>query len=86
MRLAGLNFERELEMWLYYKDESIGSRRVDFFVEKTIMIEIKAITNLEDVHLAQAMNYVEAYKMEGRPVIKLRVKKVCNLRELIILS
>ncbi len=64
MRLAGLKFERELEMWLYYRDESIGSRRVDFFVEKTIMVEIKAVINLEDVHLSQAINYLEAYKMQ----------------------
>lgn len=64
MRLAGLQFERELEMWLYYRDESIGSRRVDFFVEKLIMVEIKAVINLEDVHLAQAIKYVEAYKMQ----------------------
>ena len=42
----------------------IGTRRVDFFVENKIMVEIKAVINLEDVHLAQAMNYVEAYNME----------------------
>ena len=51
-------------MSLQYKGFDIGTRRVDFFVENKIMIEIKAVINLEDVHLAQAMNYVEAYNME----------------------
>jgi GxxExxY protein len=64
MHLAGLSFEREKEMDIYYRDEKIGTRRVDFFVESSIMVELKALTQLEDVHLAQAMNYCEAYNME----------------------
>lgn len=64
MTLAGLTFEREKEMDIYYKGEHIGRRRVDFFVEGCIMVELKAVIRLEDVHLAQAMNYCEAYKME----------------------
>jgi len=64
MNLQGLGHEREKEMPLQYKGYNIGTRRVDFFVEETIMVEIKAIINLEDVDLAQAMNYLEAYKME----------------------
>ena len=51
-------------MPVYYRDEQIGTRRVDFFVEEKIMVEIKAVIQLEDVHLAQAMNYLEAYNME----------------------
>ena len=51
-------------MAIQYKGENIGTRRVDFFVNETIMVEIKAIINLEDVHLAQAMNYVEAYHLD----------------------
>ena len=64
MALQGLKFEREKEMPVYYKDEQIGSRRVDFFVENEIMVELKAIVQLEDVHLAQAINYLEAYNMK----------------------
>ena len=64
MNFAGLNFEREMEMAIFYRDTEIGTRRVDFFVEGKIMVELKAIIKLEDVHLAQAMNYLEAYKME----------------------
>ena len=64
MKLQGLTFSREFEMQLSYKGHHIGTRRVDFFVEKKIMVEIKAVIRLEDVHLAQAMNYVEAYHLE----------------------
>jgi GxxExxY protein len=60
--LDNLQFERALEISIYYHDRAIGIRRVDFFVENSIMVEIKASTKLEDVHLAQAMNYLECYK------------------------
>ncbi|GAB6283107.1 MAG: GxxExxY protein [Ignavibacterium sp.] len=64
MLAAELNFSREFEMPIYYRNQQIGTRRVDFFVENKIMVELKALINLEDVHLAQAMNYLEAYNME----------------------
>ena len=64
MNLQRLEFSREYEMEISYKDQKIGTRRVDFFVENKIMVEIKALIKLEDVHLAQAMNYVEAYNLE----------------------
>ncbi len=60
----GLDFQRELEMPIHYGDEEIGTRRVDFMVEGKVMVELKAVTKLEDVHLAQAINYLEAYKLE----------------------
>ena len=63
-RLQGINAQREFVMPLTYKSEDIGTRRVDFFVEEKIMVEIKAIIQLEDVHLAQAINYLEAYNLE----------------------
>ncbi len=58
-----LAYSREHEMDIFYKGEKIGGRRVDFFVEGKIMLELKAIIQLEDVHLAQAINYLEAYNM-----------------------
>src|SRR6266496_5373215 len=61
---AGLRFTRELNMSAYYKGKQIGERRVDFFVEEKIMVELKAIIQLENVHLAQAKNYLEAYNMQ----------------------
>ena len=63
MACSGLRFQREMEMQIYYRNEHIGTRRVDFFVEDAIMVEIKAVIKVEDVHLAQAINYLEAYKM-----------------------
>lgn len=64
MSKQGLEFSREHEMEIFYKEENIGTRRVDFFVEGKIMVELKAIIQLEDVHLAQAINYLEAYNMK----------------------
>ena len=64
MALQGLQFSREHEMQIIFKGVDIGTRRVDFFVEGIVMVEIKAVIQLEDVHLAQAINYLEAYGLE----------------------
>ena len=64
MNRQGLAYSREHEMEIFYKEDNIGTRRVDFFVEGKIMVELKAIITLEDVHLAQAINYLEAYNMD----------------------
>ena len=56
-------FECELEMELLYKNEHVGTRRVDFLVEGLVMVEIKAIETLGGVHKAQAINYCEAYNL-----------------------
>jgi GxxExxY protein len=61
---CGLSFVREFEMPVYYDAVQIGTRRVDFLVAEKISVELKAIIRLEDVHLAQAMNYLEAYNLE----------------------
>jgi GxxExxY protein len=59
-----LRSAREVEMQIYYDGVEIGTRRVDFLVEDTVIVEIKAVTQLEDVHLAQAINYLEASNMK----------------------
>ncbi len=64
MAEQGLPFSREHEMPIYYKQQQIGSRRVDFLVRDAVSVELKAIAQLEDIHLAQAMNYLEAYDLE----------------------
>ncbi|MBI1184178.1 GxxExxY protein [bacterium] len=61
---VGLQFEREKKMSIYYREQHIGTRRVDFLVEGVICVEIKAVATLEDNHLAQAINYLEAYNLE----------------------
>lgn len=63
MQKQGLSFQREMEMNIFYDGFNIGTRRVDFFVEEKVMVEIKAIERLEDVHKAQAINYCEAYNI-----------------------
>src|ERR1700733_6921079 len=62
MEKQGLKFSRELEMSIYYESINVGVRRVDFLVEDKIMVELKAISKLEDIHLTQGLNYLEAYK------------------------
>ncbi|HAI75030.1 MAG TPA: GxxExxY protein [Microscillaceae bacterium] len=64
LNMQGIAHIREQEMSLQYKGFDIGTRRVDFFVENKIMVEIKAVKELEDVHLAQAINYLEAYGLD----------------------
>jgi len=64
LRLHGLPFQREFKMPIFYKNQLIGSRRVDFLVMELISVELKAVTKLEDVHLAQSINYLEAYNLE----------------------
>ena len=63
MALQGLEFSRELDMQIQYRGNDVGTRRVDFLVEGKVMVELKAIVQLEDVHLAQAINYLEAYDL-----------------------
>jgi GxxExxY protein len=63
MEKQGLGFKREMEMSIFYEGVDIGTRRVDFFVEDCVMVELKALIKLEDVHLAQAMNYCQAYNL-----------------------
>lgn len=80
MQIQNINFSREYEMSIQYKGQDIGTRRVDFFVEDIIMVEIKARINLEDVHLAQAMNYVEAYHLEIGLLINFGAKSLQHKR------
>ena len=65
-RKAGLKFNREIEQKIYYKDldKTIGTRRADFVVEDKVLVEIKAVIKLEDVHIAQILNYLKAYRLE----------------------
>lgn len=82
-----LGFARELEMKIYYEGTEVGTRRVDFLVENCIMVELKAVIKLEDVHLSQALNYLEAYKLQTGLLINfgsksLEFKRVTNEHKL----
>ena len=79
----GMPFSREHVMPIYYKGQHIGTRRVDFLVSNVVSVELKAIIQLEDVHLAQAINYLEAYDLEVGLLINfgarsLEFKRVTN--------
>ena len=72
----GIPFSREHEVPVFYKGQRVGSRRVDFLVEGVVSVELKAITQLEDVHLAQAINYLEAYALEVGLLINLGARSL----------
>ena len=79
----GIPFSREHVMPIYYKGQHIGTRRVDFLVDNVVCVELKAVIQLEDVYLAQAINYLEAYDLEVGLLINfgarsLEFKRVTN--------
>jgi GxxExxY protein len=83
MRAIDLNFGREVDQVIYYCGTQVGTRRADFVVENKVIVELKAVINLEDVHLAQAKNYVVAYDFPIGLLINfgatsLQIKKVFN--------
>lgn len=85
LQKAGLNFGREIEQTIFYEGIEVGTRRADFVVGNKIIVELKALINLEDVHLAQAKNYVVAYDFPIGLLINfgatsLQFKKVFNPR------
>lgn len=91
MAKQGLSYQREMEMQIYYDGQEIGTRRVDFFVEDSVMLELKAVSMLEDTHLAQAINYLEAYQMEIGLLVNfgaksLQYRRVINSKKRLRLS
>lgn len=80
MQKQGLSFQREIEMRIFYEGIDIGTRRIDFFVNDNIMLELKALIKLEEVHLARAMNYCQAYNLPVGLLINFdELKRVYNL-------
>jgi len=83
MKLNEIIFAREFEMPIFYREQQIGTRRIDFLVEGIVSVELKAVTQIEAVHLAQAINYLEAYNLEVGLLINfgetsLNVKRLRN--------
>ena len=83
MESRGLSFAREWEMPIFYKERQVGTRRVDFLVDENVVVELKAIGELEKVHLAQAINYLEAFGLEVGLLLnfgaaKLEFRRVVN--------
>jgi GxxExxY protein len=82
---AGLNYQREIEQDIFYKDleEPIGTRRADFVVEGLVLVEIKALSELDDVHVAQVLNYLRAYRLEVALLINFGSKSM-KFRRLVL--
>ncbi|HTO37669.1 MAG TPA: GxxExxY protein [Moheibacter sp.] len=76
MHLRNIEHQREFEMPLSYKGYDVGTRRVDFLISDEIAVEIKAVIQLEDVHLAQAKNYLEAYNLKTGLLINFGAKSL----------
>ena len=85
MSLQGLSFAEEFEMTILYKTEYAGRRRVDFLVEDVVSVELKATGDLDDGHLNQGINYLEAMNLETGLLINfgarsLQFKRLINSR------
>lgn len=76
LEISELGFVLEQEMPIFYKGVQVGLRRVDFFVENKILVELKAVIQLEDVHLAQGLNYLEAFNLEVGMLINFGAKSL----------
>jgi len=76
LQRAGIEFAREIDQNIYYEGIYVGTRRADFVVDNKVIVELKALVNLEDVHLAQAKNYVVAYQFEKGLLINFGAKSL----------
>ena len=88
LKKAGILFSREIEMQIFYEGENIGTRRVDFLVENEVLVELKALASLVDVHLAQGLNYLVVYNLDKGLLLNfgaksLEIKRLRNPRNMI---
>ena len=85
MQKAELEFAREIKQDIFYKDfpKPIGTRRADFVVAESVLVELKTITELEDVHEAQLLNYLKAYRLEVDLLINFGEKSL-NFKRMIL--
>lgn len=80
MHDSGLAFAREMEMPLFYKEQEVGSRRVDFLVEDIVLVELKAVSEILPIHHAQIINYLTAYKLQVGLLINFGAKSLTYKR------
>jgi GxxExxY protein len=76
LRLENLKVEPGFELPIFYKGEKILLRRINFLIDGKVCIAIKALANLDDVHLAKAINYLEASGLEVGLLINLEAKSL----------
>ncbi len=80
LQIAGISFQREVEQPIFYKGNGVGVRRADFIFEDRLVLELKAVIELEDVHLAQAKNYLSAYNFDVGLLINFGAKSLQHKR------
>jgi GxxExxY protein len=81
--LSGVQFVRQKPVPLFYKDHQIGEHRLDFLVENKIIVELKAISALEDIHFAIGRSYLKATNLEDGlllnfATVPLTIKRFCR--------
>ena len=85
MRRCGISFEREPEMPVFYEGVQVGTRRVDFFVEEVVLVELKAVSELDLLHVVQVRNYLEVFGLDVGLLLNfgsrsLEIKRLGNRR------
>jgi GxxExxY protein len=83
--LSGIQFVRQCPVPLFYRDHQIGEHRLDFLVEGKIVVELKAVSRLEDIHFAIGRSYLKAITLEDGllfnfATIPLTIKRFCRER------
>lgn len=80
---SGLNVKQQYPLEVFYEDKVVGEYFADLLVENKIILELKAIKALDDIHLAQILNYLKACDMNfgllinfGTP--RVEIKRVVN--------
>ncbi len=76
LQIASISFQREVEQPIFYKGNGVGSRRADFIVEDKLVVELKAVVELDDGHLARAKNYLTAYNFDHGLLINFGAKSL----------
>ena len=81
--LSGIQFVRQYPVPLFYRDHQIGEHRLDFLVEGKIVVELKAVSRLEDIHFAIGRSYLKAISLEDGLLFNfattpLTIKRFCR--------
>ena len=76
LKKIGLSFLQEADVAIHYEDQVVGRRRVDFLIDNKIAVELKAVSDLTDGHLAQAINYLETNQLEVGLLINFGAKSL----------
>ena len=85
LALSGIQFVRQYPVPLFYRDHQIGEHRLDFLVEGKIVVELKAVSRLDEIHFAIGRSYLKAISLEDGLLFNfattpLTIKRFCRER------